>query len=517
MKWWVAVILTCLWGQVQAFPQGIPSTLFGIHQGGGLVGCDGGPLGYAFTDLGSATLRTWDSCRASWAYMNPSSGVYNFRFLDILLQDAKTAGMADVYLQLGNTPPWISSNPNDTNCSEGNGYCDVPTDLNKDGSGTDLSWRSFVQNLALHITNPTYLRTHAKPRYWEIWNEAERSDTLLSSYSCPPHLCAYRGSYAQMLRMAQDMQCILKGIATQPITGLGKTCGTAGYGQIGIYPRAQIAAMDGQYFLQAAAVLENFLRCDDSPPAGQYCTWSKSHPLGSNATDVIALHMYTGSTGSVYPEQFLNGVAKFRQLLSATDRTKPFFSNEGSWGANTTQVDPNLSAGFVARYYLLLWMMGMRRGYWYEWSGWDAAHWGGLWSPEPITFGVNGEYLTCQQFDQQTNGYWCTGAIAYKQTMKWLVNAKVVGWTCPDFGGCGKHYELYLGKYAFDISDSNGYQGEIAWDNTQTTPCENPQCGSTAYVAPSYVTQWRDLAGNVHAGKPTQIGAEPILSENFGR
>ena len=518
MKFWLLAILTFLWGQVQVFPKEIPSTLFGIHQGGGLAGCDGEPFNYAFTDLGTATLRTWDVCHVSWAYLNPSSGVYDFKFLDILLKDAKTAGMADVFLQLGNTPSWISSNPNDTNCSVGNGYCDPPTDLNKDGSGTDLSWRLFVQNLALHVTNPSYLQTHATPRYWEIWNESERSDTLLSSYPCTPaSMCAYRGTYAQMLRMVQDMKCILKGIPTDPITGLGKTCGAAGYGQIGIYPKAKIAATDGQYFLEPAAVLENFLRCDDSPPAGQYCTWSASDPLGSYATDMIVLHMYTGSTAPVYPEQFLYGVARFRQLLSAADKAKPFFSGEGSWGLNSTQTDPNQSAGFVARYYLTLWMMGMTRGYWFEWSGWDSAHWGGLWSPEAITYGVNGEYLTCQQFDEQTNGYWCTGAIAYKQTMKWLVNANAVGWTCPDYGGCGTHYELYWGKYTFDISDSTGYQGEIAWDNTQTGPCKNPQCGSTAYAAPSYVTQWRDLAGKLHIGKPTQIGAEPILSENFTR
>jgi hypothetical protein len=504
-----------MFGQLALIPlfgqSTIPSTMFGIHQGG-FEGCDSPPYNYAFTDVGAMTLRTWNSCMIYWANMNPSDGVYYFHKLDALLAAAKSAGMADVYLQLGNTPPWISQNPYDPNCDQENGYCQPPSDINPNGSGTDLAWRKFIQVLALHVTDPTYLQTHAAVRYWEIWNEIYRSDTL-SNYSCDRFgKCAYRGTFAQILRMAQDMKCILKGIADDPITGSGKTCGTAGYGQIGLDKAAQTMAADAESFpAQASAVYENFLRCDQRPPAGSMCTWSRSNPLGSNTTDAIVLHVYTGA--AIYPERFLYSIAQFREILSAADQKKPMFTGEGSWGPNSTQKDPDLTAGFVPRYFLSMWMSGMRRVYWYAWSSWEAT--GGLWSPTALDYG-HGDYVKCQHFDSKTNGYWCTGATAYAQTVKWLSGANVVGWTCPP-GGCGMSYKNYMGVYTFDISDDNGYHGEIAWDDRQTSPCRNPQCGTTPYVAPGYTTQWRDLNGVIHQGTPTKIGAEPILSENFSR
>lgn len=489
----------------------IPPTMFGIHQGG-LEGCDGPPYNYAFSDVGAMTLRTWNSCEVYWAALNPSNGVYYFTHLDMLLAAAKTAGTTDVYLQLGNTPLWISRDPNDPNCDFGNGFCEPPSDINPDGTGTDLAWRTFIQTLALHVTDPTYLKTHAAIRYWEIWNEIYRSDTL-SNYSCNNvGKCAYRGTFAQILRMAQDMRCILKGIPNAPITGLNKTCATAGYGQIGLDTSAHTIAADAESFTPTySAVFENFLRCDQNPPAGSMCTWSAKKPLGSYTTEAIVLHVYTGA--AIYPERFLYSIAKFREILSPKDQKKPMFSGEGSWGPNSTQTDPNLSAGFVPRYYLSLWMSGLTRAYWYAWSSWEST--GGLWSPTAIEFG-NGSYLSCQQFDSKTNGYWCTGAVAYAQTVKWLSGANVVGWACPP-GGCGASYKFYLGVYTFDISGAGGYRGEIAWDNTQTAPCLNPQCGTTPYTAPEFATQWRDLTGVIHKGKPTQIGAEPILVENFTR
>jgi len=493
-------------------PSTIPSTMFGIHQGG-MAGCDGPPYDYAFSDVGAMTLRTWYSCHIYWAGMNPSDGVFDFAKLDTLLAAAKTAGMADVYLQLGNTPAWISQNPNDTNCDEANGFCQPPSDIDPNGAGTDLAWRTFIQALALHVTDPVYLETHAAVPYWEIWDEIYRSDTL-SNYVCATTSCAYRGTFAQILRMTQDMRCILKGIADEPITGLNKTCGTAGYGQIGLDKTAKTMATDAEtYPPSASAVFENFLRCDQAPPAGSMCTWSPRNPLGSNATDMIVLHIYTGQ--AIYPERFIFSISQFRGMLSAADQRKPMISGEGSWAKNDNQTDPNLSAGFVPRYYLTLWMSGITRAYWYAWPGSGTGGVGGLWSPTPIKFGQGGQHLSCEHFDSKTNGYWCTGATAYAQTVKWLSGANVVGWTCPP-GGCGVH-RVYLGVYTFDISDGSGYQGEIAWDNTQKAPCRNHQCGKTPYTAPSYTTQWRDLRGRIHKGKPTRIGAEPILAENFSR
>ncbi len=70
-----------MFGQLALIPlfgqSTIPSTMFGIHQGG-FEGCDSPPYDYAFTDVGAMTLRTWNSCMIYWANMNPSDGVYYF-------------------------------------------------------------------------------------------------------------------------------------------------------------------------------------------------------------------------------------------------------------------------------------------------------------------------------------------------------------------------------------------------------------------------------------------------------
>ena len=97
------------------------------------------------------------------------------------------------------------------------GMCDPPSDLSaRDGSGTDLAWRSFKLLLwsVTYLIQPTCRPTRA--------SQVTKSG---ASSTAPTHLafrerfallpgdpsgipCSYRGTFAQMLRMTQDMRCI---------------------------------------------------------------------------------------------------------------------------------------------------------------------------------------------------------------------------------------------------------------------------------------------------------------------
>ena len=69
--------------------------------------------------------------------------------LDNVLAAYKTAGINDILYTLWRVPKWASSQPADTTCDYANlgpsftGECDLPADLNADGTGTDLIWRTW--------------------------------------------------------------------------------------------------------------------------------------------------------------------------------------------------------------------------------------------------------------------------------------------------------------------------------------------------------------------------------------
>ena len=126
----------------------VPATFFGMHQSH-VAGCDSAPLDFPLFDAPAGTFRIWGTCKTQWADMNPASNSFDFTGLDELLAALKIKGINDVFISLGSTPNWISSNPTDTVCDRANvngelpGMCDPPTDLKSDGSGTDPAWRSM--------------------------------------------------------------------------------------------------------------------------------------------------------------------------------------------------------------------------------------------------------------------------------------------------------------------------------------------------------------------------------------
>jgi uncharacterized protein YjdB len=446
------------------------------------------------------TGRIWDSASAQWPNLNTASNTFVWTNLDNVLADYKNAGINDVLYTLWRVPTWASSNPNDTTCdyaaslgSKYYGECDLPTDINTDGTGTNLTWRTWVQNIAQHVNSVSYLETHAHIGYWEACNECYRSPTLDPGYGSGGAAVAYKGTYDQLVRLMQDLRCIIIGNPSDPITALNTTCGQAGYPVIGIDPTSKMV-MPSSSPLQVGKnpsypqVTQNMLYCTC---ANNSCSASLSGcttgSAGSAAVDVISAHIYPNN---YTPEQIPAEVAKVRAVLSATDLAKPFWDGEGGWGQNATATqvndgDPDMEAAFVARFAVMNWVSGITRAYWYQW---DNSAYGTLWSPTS-----NSRCAT-----PFTSGYICKAGTAYQQVYDWLVGStlgdcSVTGtvWTCT-------------------LTQSSGSPAEIIWDTSQT--CSNGTCSSTQQSVPAIYASYSDLTGASYSINCTvAVGIKPIL------
>jgi hypothetical protein len=448
------------------------------------------------------TGRIWDSASAQWPNLNTASNTFVWTNLDNVLADYKGAGINDVLYTLWRVPTWASSNPTDATCDYASslgpkyyGECDLPTDINADGTGTDLTWRTWVQNIAQHVNSTTYLANHAHIHYWEPCNECYRSPNLDPGYDSGGNVAvAYRGTYAQLVRLMQDARCIIIGNPSDPITAQGIQCGEAGYPVIGIDPTAQMVMPStnpiqvGKNNPPYPQVMQNLLYCTC---ANNSCsTNSTSCPTksaGSAAVDIISTHIYP-STYS--PEQIPNEIAIVRSYLQSQDLAKPLWNGEGGWGENSTAAgvndgDPDMEAAFVARFQVMIWASGVSRTYWYQW---DNAGYGTLWSPSSIN-GCSTNF---------TSGYICKAGTAYQQVYDWLVGStlgscSVTGttWTCT-------------------LTQSSGSQAEIIWDTSQT--CSNGSCTSTQQSVPPVYVNYSDLTGASYSINGTvPVGIKPIL------
>ncbi len=451
----------------------------------------------------AATGRIWDSASAQWPNLNTASGVFVWTNLDAVLADYKAAGINDILYTLWRVPNWASSNKTDTSCdyagqgANSDGECDLPTDINSDGTGTDLIWRTWVQNIAQHVNSAGYLSNHAHIGYWEPCNECFRSPTLDPGYGSNGGQVAYRGTYAQLVRMMQDARCIIIGNPSDPITALNTTCGQSAYPVTGIDPTSQMVMPStgplpttGGKTSAYVQVMQNLLYCTC---AGNSCSASTggcpTASAGSAAVDIISAHIYPKS---YTPEQIPTEVASVRSALKGSDLNKPIWNGEGGWGQTSlaTEVndgDPDLEAAFLARFEVMAWASGLARSYWYEWD--NSGH-GTLWSP----FSISGCVVPF------TSGYICEAGVANQQVYDWIVgsilascSASGTTWTCG-------------------LTEANGTEAEIVWDTSQT--CSQGSCSSLPYAALPIYSSYRDLTGASHPISGTvPVGIKPVLLE----
>jgi Putative Ig domain len=443
----------------------IPSTFLGLQS----KATNG-----TYPTVSFGATRLWDR-DVDWATLNPVPGSYNWTNVDGLLARLKTHGLSDgVNFTIGVVPTWASSVPTDTACDFGSpGGCDLPADLNPDGTGTNAIFIAFVQNLAQHLNDSVYLQTHAHVKYWEPWNEWYRNPVLgpanqgcISSGSCSLH-----ATYAQMVRMSEDLRCVVAGKGTVN----GVPCNRQA-----IDPNALIVAPASHGRSHSGvAIMENFLHCDDSPSVGSQCT---TGDRGRNAIDILNFHFYTMQSETA--EEVNMHTANIKSFIRASDLVAlPLWSNEGGWGYDTSLADPDLQAAFVMRYYMLGWSNKISLMMWYEF---ENSGWGTLYAP-------------------RINGNLTPAGIAYQRVYDWMVgNAMTQSCTGPAFPN--------VGVWTCGLTKPDGTRMLAVWDSSQS--CTSGSCTSSYYTYDALYTIYATVEGGrstVLAGGTVPIGAKPIL------
>ena len=487
----------------------IPASFWGL-----IISRDSYPLqvrygGFRGWDAGGAQWPNLEICKA--ASGNPNDPCFDWTTnFDPQMANLFADGVNDVFYTMSRTPEWgvdLASDPTGLNGGDCNyyqprssdpgdapGQCLVPVDLNADGSGTDEIWRNWITAIAAHVNSPAYLKSHAHIKYWEPWNEWFRGSIVLPNYvtgngANAPTGVSYAGTYAQMVRLTEDMRCVITGKGTIhnfPSAGSSTPCSATP-----IDANALIVSPDGAANTQGPInVTQNFLYCNGTgsaaPAPGSYCTTGNA---GSQAVDIINFHL---AAGKITPETVVNTyIPNARAMLQAADRSKPMINGEGSWNIpyspGNLWSDPYAQAGFIPRFFALYWSAGLTLNMWYSYDTND----GQLFFPSA---GKLNE----------------PAATSWNLTYNVLVGASPINTPfCSNNGTV----------YTCDFMEADGSVAELIWDAQYGQNCSqmtNPIiCGSTNHSVPvQFNKDWVDVTGIVHGSATTvTIGANPILLE----
>ncbi len=174
----------------------IPDAYFGMH------------INKASTPWpGSLTigLERSTSSQVDWGNLEtttvPGTPTFNWTALDNLL--SRAPAQVDILYEFLKIPAVYATNPNDTTCSFYPGACSPPNDLNADGSGTNQHFKDFMTALLNHVYDGTHA-VGSRIKYYEVWNE----------YNVPGFWDTGGDNvqlYRQMIRMAEDVRCTIKG------------------------------------------------------------------------------------------------------------------------------------------------------------------------------------------------------------------------------------------------------------------------------------------------------------------
>lgn len=460
-------------------------------------------------DAGSAQWPDLETCKA--ASGNPDDSCFDWTSsFDPQMAELFAAGVNDVLYTVSRTPPWgvdLANDPTGLNGEDCNyyeaassspgrapGQCLLPVDLKADGSGTDQIWKDWITAIATHVNDQVYLQSHAHIKYWEPWNEWFRGSIILPNYvtgngTLPASQVSYAGTYAQMVRLTEDMRCVITGKGTIhnfPSAGSSTPCSATP-----IDANALIVAPDGAANTQGPLdVTQNFLYCNGTgsaaPASGSNCTTGNA---GSLAVDIINFHLYAGT---VTPETVVNTyIPNARARLQAADLSKPMINGEGSWSipsnAGNLWSDPYAQAGFIPRFFALYWSAGLSLNMWYSYNTDDGA----LFYPS-------------------------TGKLNQPAAASWtLTYNALAGASAINDPFCSNNGTVYN----CDFIEANGSAAELVWDAQYDQNCSqmtNPViCGSTNYSVPNQFNKdWVDVTGTAHSRAATvTIGANPILLE----
>ena len=292
---YVFVLVSPVWCQT-------PATFFGMDIHPGVLTSQPWP------SVPFGSIRLWDTA-TTWNDLEPTQGVYDWTTLDGYLALAQ-AHHVDVLYTFGGTANWAASGSG-PQCPYTPESCYPPSNIQ--------DWDQFVTALVAHSAG--------KIKYWELWNEANLSNS-------------WDGSVATLAQLAQHAYTIIKAADPTAIVLTPSSVGTA-------YNVEQF--LDG-YFA-----------------AG-----------GLSATDVVTFHGYVGTT----PETVLDYVAAAKASMASYGIPgKPLWDTEGSWGTISSLASPNDAPGFLAREFILQWSSGVSRFYWYAWNN---TSFGTLWTTSGI-------------------------------------------------------------------------------------------------------------------------------------
>jgi len=494
----------------------IPASYFGLHAVRGASF----PLAvhygnFRFWDAGPTVqwqgLHICNSSKASCRLDPRVNTSLSTSALDAILANLYSVGVNDVFYTGGRVPGWAQAAADySPGCNYGRGTCVLPAEMNLDGScsgahSTCSIWDTFWHLLATHVNSSTFLRNHAHIRYYEPWNEWFEDPVIGNVYSGSE----VNASWAEMLRMTEDMRCIIKGVGlihNYPTQGKSASCSSylSTLGWSAADANAIIVAPDSNDAC-CNDVMQNLLYCDHSPHndngSSSTCTWAprsnnpencdSSSCWGSAAVDAIAMHFYFNHN---QPEEEALNIAKFKALLNRADAAKPLINGEASSGVqshgkNIWNDNYSAAAGSI-RAYALDWSVGVTQFYWYAYN-------------------TSGTLFSAGLTPQGTAYSW-----AYQL---------LVGSTPLKSPFCSNTGTVYTCR----LIESNGKAAELVWDSkygpggsappANCTEFAQPTiCGNTSYkVPPIYENgRWIDSAGKVHAYvSPVTIGAAPILLE----
>jgi hypothetical protein len=438
-------------------------------------------------------IRFWDTPGTSWPAMQTASGTTLTSAGETAVKAVLSAAYSNSpgnqavgMYTMSRTPYFATSGTSDTTCNYYNGskwgggsdiyspgQCDTPSDVASDGSGTDLNWRNWITGLATFLNTLTTASHYAQVRYFEPWNEIDRSNSLTNNHATSN--LSYSGTDAQLLRMTEDMRCILTGSGTihnYPSAGSSTACSSSTWtGQsVGLIPSAKVLSPSSHAqgtsgaVATSTGVIQNFLYCSDSSLPQPDCNWGSGKNWGSSAVDIINFHMKPGNeaqTGSATdPEtEMATEYSNATTFLDSTDVAKPFWNGEAGYSGNGWtpasggDVDltpyPDQQAAFVARYMLVQWSLGIQSFNWYQWDNSNFLN--------GTNTGTYGSYLDPGK--------------AYSEVSNWMVGRKMSSSGCAVVTGTLWSCTFTLGTWT----------GEAFWDTSSSHECEVTGGGCTTY------------------------------------
>ena len=264
-----------------------------------------------------------------------TNNAFNFSGLDSLLAQMHTNGVDEFDAPMARTPSFISSQAGNTNCNGGNGQCDIPSDINANGTGTNQTYRDFVGGYAAHInglddancpSGPTcYTKTHAGLVAVENLNETDIRPIFNMIGFC--HFSGFpaTGTFDTMARNQWDLYFIIKGdgpltFTLTSVNGAGVYTGTITNGGANYY-KGQHINVTG--FTSCTG--NNITNAVITASSATTITVANSTTVCSTGSPVVRLvNPYTGETAATVQGK-VNSIALSGPINTATIIAGPSF------------------------------------------------------------------------------------------------------------------------------------------------------------------------------------------------